>query len=85
MGLIKERYPERLYLDRASFIAWTDGILLEFHKGKGVVGDNINHERAEKVLKEGGRVFLTVDGKPVTELIETDEAYKEIEVKEEKT
>lgn len=69
-----------LYLDRDSFIAWTQGVLLDFKHGVGVVGDNINHERAEQVLREGGQVFLTINGEPVSELVETEEAYEEVQL-----
>ena len=78
----KEKKPEELFLDRASFIAWTEGVLLSFKNGRGVVGDHVDHERVEPVLKAGGRVFLTVRGKPVTEVVVTKRGFVERELKE---
>lgn len=58
--------PSMLTFDRASFIAWTEGILLDFKKGKGVVGDNPEFEDSDKHLDGGGRIILTVHGRPVS-------------------
>ncbi len=79
-----EKTDERLYLDRASFIAWTQGILLDLKRGCGVVGDHRDHDRAEQVLKQGGRVFLTVRGRPVSEMVEDHDGYHERALKEER-
>jgi len=52
-----------IIINRASFIAYTQGVLMDFKDGTGVVGDNINHERAEEALNNGETVGLSVGGK----------------------
>jgi hypothetical protein len=81
---MQQKKKEQLYLDRAAFMAWVDGTLLDFKNGSGVVGDHVDHERAEQVLANGGRVFLTVKGRPVSEMVETQDGYHERALEEER-
>ena len=53
-----------LVVDRAGFIAWTEGILLKRTRTTMVIGDTTENREAEKILKRGGTVMLTVSGKP---------------------
>jgi len=69
-----------LYLDRASYMAWVDGVLLDRRGDSVLVGDNVKHDQSEQVLREGGRVILTIDGEPVSEMIETEDGYYEREL-----
>lgn len=66
-----------LYVDRSSFVAWTQGILLD-RKGLGmIVGDDVRNERAERVLEQGGTVILTVDGAPFSRMVNGEDGYYE--------
>ena len=79
--MTKVRIPNFVFVvDRASFIAWTMGILLDRkvkhhppkHDGElscdvvvhEVIGDTLENREAEKVLKKGGTVMLTAGSKP---------------------
>ena len=67
-----------LCVDRASFIAWTEGVLLSRDAaGRCVVGDNADHEKVEDILEAGGEVGLTVRGKLVSILKLVDDEYQE--------
>lgn len=56
-----------LIVDRESFIAWTEGVLLDRDEnGKVIVGDDIKNVRAEAVLEKGKIIGLTVAGKLVS-------------------
>lgn len=53
-----------LIVDRDSFIAWTEGTLLERRiDGTFVVGDDETNERAEKALEAGETIGLTIGGR----------------------
>lgn len=53
-----------IVVDRLSFRAWTEGMLLDRGaSGTCVVGDNVDHERAEDLLYEGKAIGLLVKGK----------------------
>ena len=52
-----------LIVERSSFIAWTQGILLDFSMGRGIVGDSADNEEAEKAVRRGERVGLTINGR----------------------
>lgn len=56
-----------LIIDRESFIAWTEGVLLDRDENKKVlVGDDTKNVRAEAALQKGKIVGLTVAGKLVS-------------------
>ena len=93
------RVPNFVFVvDRASFIAWTMGILLdrkvEHHPPKHdgellcdvvvheVIGDTLENREAEKVLKKGGTVMLTVGSKPFSllRLDKKQQAYVETRI-----
>lgn len=57
-----------LTVDRESFIAWTQSILLDFSDGCGVIGDHVDHPRAKRLLDDGQTVQLTVDSRPFSML-----------------
>ncbi len=75
-----KKKAEEIYLDRFLFMKWFDGILMDFKHGKGFCADLAEFDRAEEVMDAGGTVFLTVEGKPVTKMIDTGEAYEEIKL-----
>lgn len=50
--------------DRAGFIKWCEGYLLYRTKTLMIVGDTSANREAEKALKKGGTVLLTVNSKP---------------------
>lgn len=67
-------------VDRDSFIAFTEGVLLYRTKDACIVGDDTKHKQAEKLLEESGVVLLTVRGKPFSTLrldTEKDEYVEE--------
>jgi hypothetical protein len=53
-------------VDRDSFAKWTEGYLLWRHGNKLIIGDTLANRKAEKILKKGGTVLLTVDSEPVS-------------------
>ena len=55
-----------IFVDRSNFIAWTQGTLLYRTPDRMVVGDHVDHERAERILEEGGIVGLLENGKLVS-------------------
>ncbi|NIO74763.1 MAG: hypothetical protein GTN69_02455 [Armatimonadetes bacterium] len=74
-----------LLVDRASFIAWIQGTLLDRREdGSMVVGDDVAHERAEAALEDGETIGLTVGGRLVTTMAYDADAdgYVETEVEE---
>jgi hypothetical protein len=75
-----------IIVDRASFIKWTEGYLLYRTKTKMVVGDTLANREAEKILKKGGTVLLTIDSKPVStvRLNKKRNCYEETPLKKEK-
>jgi hypothetical protein len=63
-------YQGLMVVDRAAFIAWCSGVLLERDgDGKCVVGDHVNHPLAEAALERGEEVGLMVDGKLFSKLV----------------
>lgn len=70
--------PEKeVYVDRYGFMTWTKGVLLDFKMGSGFVADKKEYYEVEPCLQAGGKVFLTVQGKPVTKLVMTEAGYEE--------
>lgn len=70
-----------LIVDRESFIAWTQGVLLERDAdGTMVVGDDIRNEQAEYALEKGETIGLTVGGKLVSTMSYDSEADGYVEV-----
>lgn len=69
-----------IIVDRDSFIAWTQGILLD-RKADGtfVCGDNELNKEAEEALKNGKTIGLTVEGRIVStmSLDEETDSYRE--------
>lgn len=53
-------------VDRAEFISWGQGVLLDFENGKGIIVNEENCENAEKALMNGEKVALTSNGKIVS-------------------
>lgn len=45
-------------VNRAEFMAWCDGILLDFKNGVGIAPNERDCEAAEKALADGKRVLL---------------------------
>jgi hypothetical protein len=70
MSKIKKTSSEQpITVNRNSFIAWTQGILLDRDsKGSVLVGDDIKNELAEKALKEGKPIWLTDGGKIISQM-----------------
>lgn len=70
-------------VDRESFIAWTQGILLERNaRGQVVVGDNIANEQAMEILESGGKVYLSVNNEVISYIFLTKDGYREFEFEE---
>jgi hypothetical protein len=66
----KNRANPSIIVDRANFIAYANGILLERDaSGRCIVGDSLNHERAEKLLSEGHAIALTSSGVTVSTMM----------------
>ena len=50
----------KMTVNRANFMAWVDGdLLIRDASGKCIIGDDVAHERAEKIMDEGGTIGLT--------------------------
>jgi hypothetical protein len=63
--------PAKITVNRTLFMAWVDGIILDFKKGKGIVTDHLEKEfkAAEKAMDDGQTIYLTNDaGKIVTQM-----------------
>lgn len=77
--------PEVFELNREYFIAWTEGILLDFKRGKGIVLDGSEFsnkcEEAEKAMEAGETIFLTDrSGKRITKMFDAGDGYMEEEL-----
>lgn len=77
--------PEVFELNREYFIAWTEGILLDFKRGKGIVLDGSEFakrcEAAEKAMEGGATIFLTdAHGKKITKMFDAGDGYTEEEL-----
>jgi hypothetical protein len=71
-----------LVVDRDSFMAWMQGILLERDaEGYVLVGDSVDNERAEDALEKGETIGLTVDGRLVSTLRDAGEEIVEEEIR----
>lgn len=44
-------------VDRAEFISWGQGVLLDFENGKGIIVNEENCENAEKALMNGKKLL----------------------------
>lgn len=66
-----------IIVDRESFIAWTQGILIHRTKNKLIVGDNTKHEVAEKLLEQGETIGFTVNGELFSTMKLEDSGYVE--------
>lgn len=70
-----------IVVDRASFIAWTKGILLERTGTTLVIGDRDENRKAEEILLKGGTALLTVDGRPFSALRADQEQRRYVETR----
>lgn len=66
-----------IIVDRNSFIAYSEGILMDFHEGKGVVGDSLKNEEAEAAMERGETIGLMVGGELVTTMKLEDGGFVE--------
>lgn len=67
-----------IIVDRNSFIAWTEGILMERAGDKILkIGDNIKHEEAEEALNQGEKIGLTVKGELISTMSLTEHGFSE--------
>jgi hypothetical protein len=85
MAKTTTKEPEVFELNRAYFIAWTEGILLDFKRGKGIVLDGSEFskqcEAAEKAMEAGETIFLTdANGKRITKMYDAGDGYTEEEL-----
>jgi len=58
-------------VDRAGFLAWNQGMLLDFRYGRGVAANEEECEAASAALERGERVGLRVGGRIATVLVPT--------------
>lgn len=73
---------EPIELNRNHFITWTEGVLLSFKKGKGIVLDGTEFakrcEAAEEAMKRGETIYLIDNsGKRITKMFDNGEEYLE--------
>ena len=64
-------------VDRNVFIVWTEGFLLDFKNGKGVVVPEADCLAAQEALDRGEKIGLTRKGKIVTYMVATSDGYYE--------
>lgn len=81
----KPETPEVFELNREAFMAWVDGILLSFKKGKGIVLDGTEFakrcEAAEAAMERGEIIYLTdARGKRITKMYDAGDGYMEEEL-----
>ena len=74
--------PEVFELNREYFMAWADGSLLSFKKGKGFVLDGTEFakrcEAAEAAMDRGETIYLTDrSGKRITKMFDAGDGYME--------
>lgn len=77
--------PKVFELNRAAFMAWTEGILLDFKKGKGLVLDGTKFskqcEAAEDAMDRGDTIYLTdAKGRRITKMYDAGDGYLEEEL-----
>ena len=77
--------PEVFELNRGYFMAWVDGILLHFERGKGIVLDGSEFakrcEAAEAAMDRGETIYLTDgSGKRITKMSDAGDGYLEEEL-----
>jgi len=82
MPKTKTKEPEVFELNREYFMAWTEGILLDFKKGKGIVLDGSEFskrcEDAEKAMERGETIYLTDgSGRRITKMFDAGDGYLE--------
>ena len=61
-------------VNRAEFMAWCDGILLDFKKGVGIAPNELLCEEVEAALKHGEQVLLTGSNGKVVSYCTLDKA-----------
>ena len=66
-----------LLVDRDEFMAWCDGCALKRTINKLIAPNEKLCERAEKKLRKGGEVILTVDNQPFSVMQDNGEGYEE--------
>lgn len=67
-----------LVVDRSSFRAWAQGVLLDRDaEGRCIVGDNADHDEAERRMEAGETVLLVVNGVVVSTMRLKDGSYTE--------
>ncbi len=65
-------------VDRQRFTLWAQGTLLDRDaEGKCIVGDYAECEEAERRLKDGETITLTIQGKPVTTMKSVNNSFVE--------
>jgi hypothetical protein len=79
------KLPAVFELNRDHFMAWVEGILLDFKKGKGIVLDGTEFakrcEEAEKAMERGETIYLTDrSGKRITKMYDAGDGYLEEEL-----
>jgi hypothetical protein len=80
-----QQTTEEFELNRDHFIAWTEGILLHFERGKGIVLDGSEFakrcEAAEAAMERGETIYLTDgSGKRITKMSDAGDGYLEEEL-----
>ena len=68
-----------LYVDRAQFVCWTQGILLDRTQSSLVLVDERACAQAESDLEEGLEIITTVDGRPYSRMRLDSEADAYVE------
>jgi len=66
-----------LTVPRAQFIAWTNGTLLDFENGSGIIVDELACEAAKAALDKGETIGLLIKGRIVTTMRLVDGSYQE--------
>lgn len=72
--------PEiKMTVNRSNFMAWVDGdLLIRDASGKCIIRYDITHERAEKIMDEGGTIGLTDSNGIIISIMSViDECYEE--------
>lgn len=57
-----------IVIDRTEFMYWVEGYAIYRTKTRMVMPNDLQCGRADRVLKKGGTVMLTVKGKPFSTL-----------------
>lgn len=67
-----------IIVKRGDFIAWTMGELMTRDaSGNVLVGDHVDHERAEKAMENGETIGLTHKGVLVTKMRLEEDGFRE--------